>query len=69
MNFDEINKLKEGEVLDCHVCGKKLVHGKDEIHFIGEPSFIFDELADSFEDDLLPMCEKCHDKIFGKDPD
>jgi len=55
MNFDDIKKLKKGDILYCKWCNKELINEEDEIHFLSE--------------DFNICCEDCHNKMFGKDPE
>ena len=68
MKFEDIEKLEKGTELICCICQRKLIYDQDEIHFMNKP-VIFDgsNRCDAFEEDVFPVCDTCHNKMFGKD--
>jgi len=70
MKIEQIQDLKKGQIFNCSECGKKLLFPDDGIHFMGvSVDFIgFDE-GDEGVKELNPVCESCHNEVFGSDID
>ena len=64
MKFEDIESKQSFE---CSRCGKKIEKG-DNIHFIGKPQLIgFDEDSSTDDEEIEPVCEECHNKMFSED--
>jgi len=64
----ELGNIKEGEIFQCVFCNKEMRFGEEGFHFMGEPTLIINGNITPDEDiELFATCEKCHNKIWGKD--
>jgi len=63
MKAEDLENLKEGQELKFFICKKSVIHGKDEIHFMGGAMFFDNEKdIDIQSDEFNPLCDECYDK-------
>ena len=63
----EFKGIENKQNFKCNNCGKKLEKG-DNIHFMSKPQFIGDgEDFSTDDEEVEPVCEECHNKMFGED--
>jgi len=68
MREKEIEKLKEGDKLECANCKAELIHLADDIYFVRGISVIGRDSNILLNDELLqPLCSNCYENIFGDD--
>lgn len=69
MKFEDIEKIKLGQAFQCKGCHKRLAQGIDKIHWMSEPVVTGPGIElEAFPNDHYPVCEECHNRMFGEDP-
>lgn len=65
MKYEDIAKVKIGQAFSCKGCGKRICFGAHRIHFCSPP----EQLTENSFENIEPLCEECHNLMFGEDID